>query len=126
MAPASSEQNFRSNLSQFRWARGATDDSNQQQPLPRANPFSRFYNAIGGDYVPLRSNERSNEDEAWFALSSWERYTYILSPHDWRLIGAHVVFQAGGFHSLLGGRSSVFFCVILDATASCPAVCCYF
>jgi len=73
---APSEQNFRSNLSQFRWARGVTDDSAQQQPQAPTNPFSRFYNAIAGDYVPLRSNERSNEDEAWFALSSWERFVF--------------------------------------------------
>ena len=72
MPPASSEQNFRNNLSQFRWARGVTDDS-EQNPQQNNNPFSRFYNAVAGDYVPLRSNERSNEDEAWFALSSWER-----------------------------------------------------
>ncbi|KAG1789488.1 Got1/Sft2-like family-domain-containing protein [Suillus plorans] len=72
--PSSSEQSFRANLSQFRWARGVTDDSQQtQQPLPSSNPFSRFYNAVAGDYIPLRSSERSNEDEAWFALSRWER-----------------------------------------------------
>lgn len=77
MAPqpqASQEQSFRSNLSQFRWARGVTDDSQpQQQPAAPGNPFSRFYNTVAGDYIPLRSSERSNEDEAWFALSSWER-----------------------------------------------------
>ncbi|TFK47234.1 ER-to-golgi vesicle protein transport Sft2 [Heliocybe sulcata] len=70
--PPSTEQNFRANLSQFRWAGGSTDDS-QAQPAPSANPFSRFYNAIGGGYVPLRSSERSNEEEAYFALSRWER-----------------------------------------------------
>lgn len=72
--PPSAEQNFRTNLSQFRWARGATDDSQQQQTnTPPGNPFSRFYNSIAGDYIPLRSSEQSNEDEAWFALSRWER-----------------------------------------------------
>lgn len=65
------ESNFRSNLSQFRWAQGNTNDSQQQQPS--GNPFSRFYNSVAGDYVPLRSNDRSNEEEAWFALSRWER-----------------------------------------------------
>lgn len=72
--PPSTEQNFRSNLSQFRWARGATDDS-QPAPAstPSGNPFSRFYNAVAGDYIPLRSSEQSNEEEAWFALSRWER-----------------------------------------------------
>lgn len=73
MAP-STEQNFRANLSQFRWARGAADDS---QPIAdqqaTGNPFARFYQTIASDYIPLRSSERSNEDEAWFALSRWER-----------------------------------------------------
>ncbi|KIY62882.1 ER-to-golgi vesicle protein transport Sft2 [Cylindrobasidium torrendii FP15055 ss-10] len=72
MPAPSTEQNFRTNLSQFRWARGQTDDSAAAQSAP-TNPFSRFYNAVAGDYVPLRSSERSNEEEAWFALSSWER-----------------------------------------------------
>jgi hypothetical protein len=75
MASAATENSFRSSLSQFRWARGVTDDS-QAQPLDAGNsrnPFSRFYNAIGGSYIPLRSSENSNEDEAYFALSRWER-----------------------------------------------------
>ncbi|KAF5381905.1 hypothetical protein D9757_007576 [Collybiopsis confluens] len=78
MAPANSsstEQNFRSHLSQFAWSRGTTDDS-QPPPQQSPNPFARFYNSVtnvAGDYVPLRSNERSNEDEAWMALSRWER-----------------------------------------------------
>lgn len=78
MAPTpTTEQNFRANLSQFRWARGVTDDSQRQhQAQPSnsgGNPFSRFYNAVGGSYIPLRSNERSNEEEAYFALSRWDR-----------------------------------------------------
>ena len=76
MPPPSTEQSFRANLSQFRWARGANDDTQQQQQQSTSqpgNPFSRFYNAVAGDYIPLRSNEQSNEDEAWFALSRWER-----------------------------------------------------
>lgn len=85
MANTSTESNFRSNLSQFRWARGATDDSqplgSQAQAGNSRNPFSRFYNAVGGSYVPLRSNERSNEEEAYFALSRWERFgAHVLSP----------------------------------------------
>ncbi|EGO02852.1 hypothetical protein SERLA73DRAFT_47666 [Serpula lacrymans var. lacrymans S7.3] len=88
MAP-SSEQSFRNNLSQFRWARGDTDDSQQQSaPLPASNPFSRFYNAVAGDYIPLRSGERSNEEEAWFALSRWER----LLGFGGCLLGAAVCF----------------------------------
>ncbi|KAJ4481026.1 Got1/Sft2-like family-domain-containing protein [Lentinula aciculospora] len=81
MAPdntSSTERTFRNNLSQFAWARSATDDSQrpqqqQQQQQTHSNPFARFYNAVAGDYIPLRSNERSNEDEAWLALSRWER-----------------------------------------------------
>ncbi|GLB44614.1 putative nonessential protein required for the fusion of transport vesicles derived from the endocytic pathway with the Golgi complex [Lyophyllum shimeji] len=85
---ASSEQTFRTNLSQFRWARGNTDDSQQAAQAPAGNPFSRFYNTIAGDYIPLRSSERSNEDEAWFALSSWER----LLGFGGCLVGAAVCF----------------------------------
>ncbi|KIK97849.1 hypothetical protein PAXRUDRAFT_135462 [Paxillus rubicundulus Ve08.2h10] len=72
MPSSSTEQSFRSNLSQFRWAQGTADDSQAQLAQP-TNAFSRFYSAVAGDYVPLRSNERSNEEEAWFALSRWER-----------------------------------------------------
>ncbi|KAK7055119.1 protein transport protein SFT2 [Favolaschia claudopus] len=88
--PPSNESAFRANLSQFRWARGTTDDS-QPPPTPAqpaGNPFSRFYNAVAGDYIPLRSSERSNEDEAWFALSRWER----LLGFGGCLIGAAVCF----------------------------------
>ena len=73
MPAQSTEQSFRDNLSQFRWARGNNDDSQQQSTSAGANPFSRFYNAIGSGYIPLRSSERSNEEEAYFALSRWER-----------------------------------------------------
>ncbi|KAI9451261.1 ER-to-golgi vesicle protein transport Sft2 [Lactarius psammicola] len=92
MANSSAESNFRTNLSQFRWARGVTDDSQSSGTQPQAgnsrNPFSRFYNAVGGSYVPLRSNERSNEDEAYFALSRWERLLGFLAC----LAGAAVCF----------------------------------
>ncbi|KAF9784710.1 SFT2-domain-containing protein [Thelephora terrestris] len=72
MAPdqSSTEQSFRANLSQFRWASGVQDDS---QPAQTSNSFARFYNAVGGGYIPLRSGERSNEEEAYFALSRWDR-----------------------------------------------------
>ena len=73
MPAQSTEQSFRDNLSQFRWARGNNDDSQQNTSTGGSNPFSRFYNAIGNGYVPLRSSERSNEEEAYFALSRWER-----------------------------------------------------
>jgi len=78
MAPnqPSTEQSFRANLSQFRWANSVQDDSQQQQQQQQpqsSNPFARFYNAVGGGYIPLRSSERSNEEEAYFALSRWDR-----------------------------------------------------
>ncbi|TFK97793.1 ER-to-golgi vesicle protein transport Sft2 [Pterulicium gracile] len=93
MAPnqPNTEQSFRSNLSQFRWARGTTDDSSAAQNSASAaggNPFSRFYNTVAGDYIPLRSTERSNEEEAWFALSRWER----LLGFGGCLVGAAVCF----------------------------------
>ncbi|KAG6331820.1 hypothetical protein ID866_7265, partial [Astraeus odoratus] len=80
MAPTpSTEQNFRANLSQFRWARGVTDDSPQAQAqAQQPSSFSRFYNAVAGDYIPLRSSERSNEEEAWFALSRWDSVGSLL------------------------------------------------
>jgi hypothetical protein len=96
MAPQPAELSFRENLSQFRWARGNTDDSPQAQQQQRSGgAFSRFYNAVGlSGYVPLRSNERSNEEEAYFALSRWERYVLhflakrstILVQAAWQLI----------------------------------------
>jgi len=73
MTTSTTESNFRSNLYQFRWARGVTDDSQAADAGNSRNPFSRFYNAVGGAYIPLRSSENSNEEEAYFALSRWER-----------------------------------------------------
>ncbi|CAE6414067.1 unnamed protein product [Rhizoctonia solani] len=64
------ETTFRASLSQFRWARGNNDDS--QQAATGSNAFSRMYNSMSS-YVPLRSGERTNEEEAYFALSRWER-----------------------------------------------------
>jgi hypothetical protein len=64
-------QSFRSQLSSFRWANSTQDDSTPPQP-PAGNPFSRFYNTVTtsvSDYVPLRSGNRSDEEEAYFALS---------------------------------------------------------
>ncbi|KAG1794529.1 uncharacterized protein HD556DRAFT_1474552 [Suillus plorans] len=88
--PSSSEQSFRANLSQFCWARGVIDNSQQtQQPLSSSNLFSHFYNAVAGNYIPLRSSEHSNGDEAWFALSRWER---LLGFGACLLLGAAVCF----------------------------------
>jgi len=83
------EQTFRASLSQFRWARGVTDDSQAQAQQPaQSNPFSRFYNAVAGDYIPLRSNDRNNQDDAWLALSRWERLLGFVAC----LVGAAICF----------------------------------
>ncbi|KAG0145172.1 hypothetical protein CROQUDRAFT_658971 [Cronartium quercuum f. sp. fusiforme G11] len=67
------ESNFRTQLTGFKWARGVTDDSAPSSTQTNSqNPLSRFAGSISG-YVPLRSNERSNEEEAYYALSRWER-----------------------------------------------------
>ncbi|KAI0297001.1 ER-to-golgi vesicle protein transport Sft2 [Multifurca ochricompacta] len=89
---STTESNFRSNFSQFRWARGVTDDSQASDTGNSRNPFSRFYNAVGGAYVPLRSSENSNE-EAYFALSRWERLLGFLAC----LAGAAVCFAVAFF-----------------------------
>ncbi|KAG8908761.1 protein transport protein sft2 [Tulasnella sp. 403] len=82
------ETNFRANLSQFRWARGMPNNPAQDAtPPPASNPFSRFYNSLSG-YVPLRSGEHTNEEEAYFALSRWERLLGFLAC----LLGAAVCF----------------------------------
>jgi len=83
----STEQSFRSNLSQFRWAQG-NGATQAQETEPQPGRFARFYNAIGGGYVPLRSTERSNDEEAYFALSRWER----LLGFGGCLLGAAVCF----------------------------------
>ena len=83
------EQTFRASLSQFRWARGVTDDSQAQAQQPaQSNPFSRFYNAVAGDYIPLRSNDRNSQDDAWLALSRWERLLGFVAC----LVGAAICF----------------------------------
>jgi hypothetical protein len=95
---ASNEQAFRSQLSQFRWARGNNNDS-ATTTTAAANAasannggfFSRTYNSISNTasgYVPLRSNERTNEEEAMFALSRWERYvSHSSHQRSYLLIG---------------------------------------
>jgi len=95
MPAATTEQSFRDNLSQFRWSRTNADDAQPQADtgLPGTNPFSRFYNAVGGGYIPLRSGERSNDEEAYFALSRWER----LLGFGGCLLGAAVCFFVAFF-----------------------------
>ncbi|TKA54741.1 hypothetical protein B0A53_02550 [Rhodotorula sp. CCFEE 5036] len=68
------ESSFRQSLQGFRWAQGVTDDS---QPTTEQSPFARFTSALSSG-IPLRSSERSNEEEAYFALSRWERFVGFL------------------------------------------------
>ncbi|KZO91818.1 SFT2-domain-containing protein [Calocera viscosa TUFC12733] len=77
----STEQSFRNSLSQFRWARGTTDDSaaaSGSGPAPATsswtNPLTKISTTLGlPSYIPLRSGQTTNEEEAYFALSRWER-----------------------------------------------------
>ncbi len=106
------EQSFRANLSQFRWARGSNNDSQNDPP---ANPFSRFYNAIGGGYIPLRSGERSNDEEAYFALSRWERYAAATPLYRRRILTLDPGREITWIWRLPCGRSRLFLRRLLDA-----------
>lgn len=119
MAPnqSSTEQTFRANLSQFRWANSIQDDS---QPAQASNPFARFYNAIGGGYIPLRSGERSNEEEAYFALSRWDRCASFAFPFSPTSRANHLSFiyafyRLLGFGACLLGAAVCFFVAFLTA-----------
>jgi hypothetical protein len=77
---STNEQAFRSQLSQFRWARGMNNDAQPQNTTANGAGndgfFSRTYNSISttaSGYIPLHSGARTNEEEAMFALSRWER-----------------------------------------------------
>lgn len=105
MASAATENSFRSSLSQFRWARGVTDDSQARDDGNSRNPFSRFYSAIGGAYIPLRSSENSNEEEAYFALPVGKGETPLS------LSSIHVINRARrllGFLACLAGAAVCF------------------
>ncbi|KAL7415799.1 ER-to-golgi vesicle protein transport Sft2 [Mrakia frigida] len=78
----SQPQSFASQLSSFRWAQGgSTNDSTPlaSATLPPAptSYWNSFQNSVSG-YVPLRSADRTNEEEAYFALSRWERFMAFL------------------------------------------------
>ncbi|WVN87878.1 uncharacterized protein L203_103075 [Cryptococcus depauperatus CBS 7841] len=73
---ASAQQSFRSQLSSFRWANSVQDDS--QQSSSSTNPFGRVWNSMSG-YIPLRNEGASQEEEAYFALSRWERFLGFLA-----------------------------------------------
>ncbi|KIR26637.1 SFT2 domain-containing protein [Cryptococcus deuterogattii 99/473] len=65
----SAQRSFRSQLSSFRWANSVQDDSQPPPPPTTSNPFSRAWNSMSG-YIPLRNEGNSQEEEAYFALSS--------------------------------------------------------
>ncbi|GFZ47116.1 hypothetical protein JCM24511_04858 [Saitozyma sp. JCM 24511] len=76
---SSAQQTFRSQLSGFRWANSVQDDSpSGPAASSSANPFSRAWTGISG-YIPLRNEGRSQEEEAYFALSRWERFIGFLA-----------------------------------------------
>lgn len=110
---SSTEQAFRANLSQFRWANSVQDDSQQPQS---SNPFARFYNAVGGGYIPLRSSERSNEEEAYFALSRWDRrVSFNTSACESSLSSIHPLSRLIGFGACLLGAAVCFSVAFLTA-----------
>ncbi|WWD21282.1 hypothetical protein CI109_105766 [Kwoniella shandongensis] len=75
---ASAQQSFRSQLSGFRWANSVQDDSQPAAGASSANPLGRVWNSMSG-YIPLRNEGRSQEEEAYFALSRWERFLGFLA-----------------------------------------------
>ena len=64
---ASAQQSFRAQLSGFRWANSVQDDS-QPPPATSNSAFGRAWTGLSG-YIPLRNEGRSQEEEAYFALS---------------------------------------------------------
>ncbi|KAK6906183.1 hypothetical protein I203_100168 [Kwoniella mangroviensis CBS 8507] len=76
---ASAQQSFRSQLSGFRWANSVQDDSQRSSSQQEgSNPLGRVWNSMSG-YIPLRNEGRSQEEEAYFALSRWERLLGFLA-----------------------------------------------
>jgi len=65
---ASAQQSFRSQLSGFRWANSVQDDSPAAAAQQPQGVFGRAWGGLSG-YIPLRNEGRSQEEEAYFALS---------------------------------------------------------
>lgn len=69
---SSNQQTFRSQLSGFRWANSVQDDSaaaaSASAQAGPSNAFGRAWTGLSG-YIPLRNEGRSQEEEAYFALS---------------------------------------------------------
>ncbi|RSH85906.1 protein transport protein sft2 [Apiotrichum porosum] len=75
-------QSFHAQLSSFRWANSVQDDSGPAAAAaPSAgasNPFNRAWTSVSG-YIPLRGEGASREEEAYFALSRWERFLGFIA-----------------------------------------------
>ena len=89
-----SEQAFRSSLAQFRWTPAAEPSPPQpftSNPSGESGFLERLYHSTSA-YVPLRSDERSNEEEAYVALSRWERYDVSLRISSKHLLDLYPVY----------------------------------
>ncbi|KAK4687683.1 hypothetical protein P7C73_g2430, partial [Tremellales sp. Uapishka_1] len=75
---APTQSSFRAQLSGFRWANSVQDDSPAAATTASTNPLGRVWNSMSG-YVPLGGEGRSTEEEAYFALSRWERFLGFLA-----------------------------------------------
>ena len=61
--------NYASGLPGWTWGRDAAPPA----PPAESNGLLSYLNSGLSGYVPLRSSERSNEEEAYLSLSHWER-----------------------------------------------------
>ncbi|GAA93785.1 uncharacterized protein L969DRAFT_92295 [Mixia osmundae IAM 14324] len=97
---AGAESSFRSSLSGFKWANATPAAGGGSLSTPANgpgdsttwNPFSTFTSSLSS-YVPLRSSERTNEEEAFLALSRWERLIGFMAC----MAGASVCFTLSFF-----------------------------
>ncbi|WOO81469.1 Protein transport protein sft2 [Vanrija pseudolonga] len=73
---------FHGQLAGFRWANSVQDDSaataGASSSQPAGGVFGRTWNSLSG-YIPLRNEGNSAEEEAYFALSRWERFLGFIA-----------------------------------------------
>ncbi|KAH8920628.1 SFT2-domain-containing protein [Atractiella rhizophila] len=67
-----SEANWKASMANFRWASSPQSQPATSSSSGGASERTGFLSGFSG-YIPLRSNARTNEEEAFFALSRWER-----------------------------------------------------
>lgn len=110
-------------LRNFRWASGVTDDSRTSNNAAGQSSVWSRWTSFAGSYIPLRSDERTNEEEAYFALSRWERCDYgfffIIVPSWIAGLGKKAV----RFRCLSSRRRGVFLCGIYQFIAKTVQVC---